>query len=67
MKTYNITTRRNNGVIYNRVSFVKNGVRILDISWNPMDKHAESQAIKSADLTVIRHGLKYKTRKLKAV
>lgn len=66
-KTYSINDKRIQGKPYKTIKLTKDGVKLLDISFNPEDKEAEANAIKSADMTVIRHGLKYKTRKLKPV
>lgn len=66
-KTYNINDKRIKGRPYKHIRLTKTGVILLDISFNPEDKEAEAKAIKSADMTVIRYGLKYNTRKLKPV
>lgn len=67
MRQYSIHTVRQQGKLYNAIKFWKGGVRIFNVSWLPDNKEAEAKAIRSADLCVIKHGLNYKTRKLKPV
>jgi hypothetical protein len=63
-RTYNITEKRREGIVYNRIRFNNPP---FELCWLPSDKEAEKNAIRSADLHVIKHKLKYKPRKLKKI
>lgn len=63
-KTYKITQKRREGIVYNRIRFNNPP---FDLCWLPSDKEAEAKAIRSADLHIIKHNLKHETRKLKKI
>jgi hypothetical protein len=65
MKEYSIQNTRHAGRDYKQIRFMKNGKTLLLARWKPEDKEAEEKAIRSADITIIKHKLNYNTRKLK--
>ena len=65
MKHYKIHETRQFGTVYKQIKLQKKPFGELKLSWRKNDTEAERKCFKTADKFVIRHGLNYKTRRLK--
>jgi len=65
MEFYKINEVRQFGTIYKQIKLQKKSFGELKLTWRENDIETERKCFKTADKFVIRHGLNYKTRRLK--